>query len=261
MVFLKGYKYKNEELTVQLNEIISSLGKNGGEFIGDSMWSLIDCVSCIEHIATELSELESVETKTKTKADLQVKLEELKEGIKKTSAKFVEARLELEQVQVLNKNKQSQKQIYIKKTNELKSLLSTLNDDITQMQLDKKMLKDREIKLKQEAIECSAVYEVERLNQEKEIDSLKKEIEMIWTENMKMESERLYLRVRIEDEQDGQIINMENSKRFINLLETEVNTLLDNHCKAKDRLDTNLKLPEKNKFCLNPAARSFNPAN
>ena len=69
---------------------------------------------------------------------------------------------------------------------------------------------------------------------------------MIWDENMEMESERLRLRVKIEDDQNGQIIKMENSKRFINLLETKISTLVDSHFMPDgDHPDSNsLKPPE-----------------
>ena len=62
---------------------------------------------------------------------------------------------------------------------------------------------------------------------------------------MKMESERLRLRVQIEDDQNGQIIKMENSKRFIKLLKTKISTLVDNHFMPGDHLNSsNLKPPE-----------------
>lgn len=69
---------------------------------------------------------------------------------------------------------------------------------------------------------------------------------MIWDENMEMESERLRLRVKIEDDQNGQIIKMENSKRLINLLETKISTLVDSHfMPVGDHPDSNgLKPPE-----------------
>ena len=95
-------------------------------------------------------------------------------------------------------------------------------------------------------MESSSIYEVEKQNQEAEIESLKSQIEIIWGENMKMESERLRLRVQIEDDQNGQIIKMENSKRFINLLETKISTLVDSHFMPDgDHPDSNsLKPPE-----------------
>ena len=95
-------------------------------------------------------------------------------------------------------------------------------------------------------MESSSIYEVEKQNQEAEIESLKSQIEIIWDENMKMESERLRLRVQIEDDQNGQIIKMENSKRFINLLETKISTLVDSHFMPDgDHPDSNsLKPPE-----------------
>merc|ERR1712147_411891 len=76
--------------------------------------------------------------------------------------------------------------------------------------------------------------------------SLKSEIEIIWDENMKLESEILRLRVKIEDEQNGQIIKMENSKRFISLLEMKMSTVVDSHFMPDgDHTDTNsLKPPE-----------------
>ena len=173
-------------------------------------------------------------------------LHDLKENTDKTTAKFEEANLQLEQVQEINKNKHSQNEAYIERSNHLNAILSTLNEDTAKMLLDKNALKDREIKLKQvcffglrvrqdfnavlqDAIESSSIYEVEKQNQEAEIESLKSEIEMIWNENMKMESERLRLRVKIEDDQNAQIIKMENSKRFINLLEAKISTLVDSH--------------------------------
>ena len=63
--------------------------------------------------------------------------------------KFENANLELEQVQEINKNKQTQNQAYIEKTDQLKSILRTLNEDTCQMQLDKIAFKDKETKLKQ----------------------------------------------------------------------------------------------------------------
>jgi len=76
-------------------------------------------------------------------------LDDLKENTNKTTAKFEEANLELEQVQEINKNKHAQNEAYIERTNQLKTILSTLNQDTAQMLLDKSTLKDKEIKLKQ----------------------------------------------------------------------------------------------------------------
>ena len=76
-------------------------------------------------------------------------LDYLKENTDKTTAKFEEANLELEQVQEINKNKHAQNEAYIERTNRLKTILSTLNQDTAQMLLDKSTLKEREIKLKQ----------------------------------------------------------------------------------------------------------------
>ena len=76
-------------------------------------------------------------------------MDDLKENTNKTTAKFEEANLELEQVQEINKNKHAQNEAYIERTNQLKTILSTLNQDTAQMLLDKSTLKDKEIKLKQ----------------------------------------------------------------------------------------------------------------
>ena len=80
---------------------------------------------------------------------LYFQLDDLKENTDKTTAKFEEANLELEQVQEINKNKHAQNEAYIERTNQLKTILSTLNQDTAQMLLDKTTLKDMEIKLKQ----------------------------------------------------------------------------------------------------------------
>merc|ERR1712133_189557 len=215
MVFCAGFRHKNDELASELCEIISTLRDD----FGDNQMSLIDSISCIENIATELTQIENIESKTKTKNDLQAKLDDLKENTDKTTAKVEEANLELEQVQEINKNKHAQNEAYIERTNRLKTILSTLNQDTAQMLLDKTTLKDREIKLKQDAIESSSIYEVEKQNQDAEIESLKSQIEMIWDEN---------------------------SKRFINLLETKISTLVDSHFMPDgDHPDSNsLKPPE-----------------
>ena len=76
-------------------------------------------------------------------------LHDLKENTDKTTAKFEEANLQLEQVQEINKNKHSQNEAYIERSNQLNAILSTLNEDTAKMLLDKNALKDREIKLKQ----------------------------------------------------------------------------------------------------------------
>ena len=70
MVFCAGFRHKNDELASELCEIISTLRDD----FGDSQLSLIDSISCIENIATELTQIENIESKTKTKNDLQAKV-------------------------------------------------------------------------------------------------------------------------------------------------------------------------------------------
>ena len=70
MALCAGFRHKNDELASELREIISTLRDD----FGDSQLSLIDSVSCIENIATELTKIENIESKTKTKNDLQAKV-------------------------------------------------------------------------------------------------------------------------------------------------------------------------------------------
>ena len=70
MVFCAGFRHKNDELASELCEIISTLRDD----FGDNQMSLIDSISCIENIATELTQIENIESKTKTKNDLQAKV-------------------------------------------------------------------------------------------------------------------------------------------------------------------------------------------
>ena len=70
MVFCAGFRHKNDELASELCEIISTLRDD----FGDSQLSLIDSISCIENIATELTHIGNIESKTKTKNDLQAKV-------------------------------------------------------------------------------------------------------------------------------------------------------------------------------------------
>ena len=70
MVFCAGFRHKNDELASELCEIISTLRDD----FSDNQMSLIDSISCIENIATELTQIENIESKTKTKNDLQAKV-------------------------------------------------------------------------------------------------------------------------------------------------------------------------------------------
>ena len=57
MVFCAGFRHKNDELASELREIISTL-RNGDDDFGQM--SLMDSISCIENIATELSQIQNI---------------------------------------------------------------------------------------------------------------------------------------------------------------------------------------------------------
>ena len=82
-------------------------------------------------------------------SNYRIQPEELIELIRNVTRKFENANLELEQVQEINKNKQTQNEAYIEKTNQLKSILRALNEDTCQMRLEKIVFTDKETKLKQ----------------------------------------------------------------------------------------------------------------